>query len=83
VGRGVESTSHSTRFSLTNMTNKFLSFSAQKIPSLHSRRPWVNIISCRQDFVLEHDGVRLVFDFVIVSVALKSAMLYITILQTL
>jgi hypothetical protein len=51
--------------------------SALKISSLHLRRPWVHTIPDQRDFVLEHDGVRLVFDFVIVSVALKLAILYI------
>jgi hypothetical protein len=59
-------------------------FSALKmiISSLHLRRLWVNTIPDRQDFGLKHDRVRLVFDFVIVSVALKLAMLHIPILQT-
>ena len=53
------------------MTNQFSSFSALKISSLHLKRSWVNTIPDRRDFVLGHDGVRLVFDFVIVSVALN------------
>jgi hypothetical protein len=68
-------------FTTLLLNNKLASISAQKISSLHLRRPWVNTIPDLPDFVLEHDGVRLVFDFINVSVALKLAMLYIPILE--
>jgi hypothetical protein len=63
-------------FNTLLLNDKLVSFSALNISSLHLRRLWVNTILDRQDFVLEHDGVYLVFDFVIVSVPLKLAMLY-------
>jgi hypothetical protein len=70
-------------FTTLLLNNKLSSFLSLKISSLHLRRPRVNTIPDRRDFVLEHDGVRLIFDFVIVSVVLKLAVLYMPILQTL
>jgi hypothetical protein len=65
-------------FNMLLLNDKLSSFSALKISSLHLRKSWVNTIPDRRDYVQEHDGVRLVFDSVIVSVALQLAIHTIT-----